>query len=77
MPLYFLFLMLAAFSLGLGILYISSPRFAVWMVTSDPRGQMWARLLGRERAIFAIRHVFSLFFLAVGIALLYFSYQNY
>jgi hypothetical protein len=77
MPTYFLLLMLAVFCLGLGIAYISSPRFAVWMVTKDRRGQMWARLLGQERAIFAIRNIFSLFFMVAGIVLLYFSYQNY
>jgi hypothetical protein len=77
MPLYFVLLMLAVFSLGLGIAYIASPRFVEWMVTKDRRGQMWARTLGKERAVFAIRNIFSLFFIVVGIVLLYFSYENY
>ena len=57
--------------------YITSPRFVEWMVTKDRSGQMWVRLLGRERAIFAIRHVFSVFFMVAGITALYFSYENY
>jgi hypothetical protein len=77
MPLYFLLLMIGVFCLGLGMVYIGNPRFAEWMVTSDRRGQMWARRLGRDRAIFAIRNVFSLFIIAIGILALYFSYQNY
>jgi len=77
MPTYFLLLMLGIFCLGLGIAYVASPRFVEWMVTKDRSGQMWVRMLGRERAIFAIRKIFSLFFIVVGIALLYFSYENY
>jgi hypothetical protein len=77
MPLYFLLLMIGVFCLGIGMAYITSPRFVEWMVTKDRSGQMWVRLLGRERAIFAIRHVFSVFFIVVGIIALYFSYENY
>jgi hypothetical protein len=47
------------------------------MVTKDRTGQKWARMLGQERAIFVIRNIFSLFFIVVGIVLLYFSYENY
>jgi hypothetical protein len=77
MPMYFLFLMIGVFCLAIGIAYISSPRFVEWMVTKDRSGQMWVRLLGRERAVFAIRRVFSVFFIVVGIVALYFSYANY
>jgi hypothetical protein len=77
MPLYFMLLMLPVFSLGLGIAYIANPRFVERMVTKDRTGQKWARMLGQERAIFVIRNIFSLFFIVVGIVLLYFSYENY
>jgi hypothetical protein len=77
MPLYIFELMLGAFCLGIGIAYIVSPRFVEWMLTKDRTGQMWVRRLGRERAIFAMRRVFSVVLIAFGICLLYFSYANY
>jgi hypothetical protein len=77
MPLFFVLLMVGILLLGLGIGYLASPRFVEWVVTKDRTGQMWVRILGRERAVFAMRNYFSLVLIAIGIIALYFSYENY
>jgi heme A synthase len=74
---FFFALMLGIFCLAAGIAYLVSPRFVEWTVTNDRRGQQWARLLGRERAIYAMRHIFSLILIAVGMVSLYVSYLSY
>ncbi len=60
-----------------GTAYLFSPRFVEWTVTNDRRGQQWARLLGRERAIYAMRHIFSLVLIVLGMISLYVSYLIY
>jgi hypothetical protein len=74
---FFLPLVLGFFCLAGGIAYLVSPRFVEWTVTNDRRGQQWARLLGRERAIYAMRHIFSLILIGAGMVSLYISYLNY
>jgi len=59
-------LMLGVLGLAVGIGYIVSPRFVEWTLNYDRRGRMWANLLGRARATFAIRYIFSLILIAAG-----------
>ena len=70
-------LVVGALCLAIGVAYFVSPRFVEWTVTNDRRGQQWARLLGRERAIYAMRRIFSLILIAVGIIALCASYLSY
>jgi hypothetical protein len=77
MPLSLLLLMIGVLLLGVGVGYIASPRFVQWVITRDRRGQMWVRILGRERAIFVVRNYFSLFLIAAGIIALYYSYEYF
>jgi hypothetical protein len=77
MPLYLPLLIIGVLLLGVGIGYLASPRFVERVIARDRRGQMWVGILGRERAIFAMRYLFSLFLIAVGIVALYYSWQNY
>jgi hypothetical protein len=59
-------LMLGVVCLVVGIGYIVSIRFVEWMLNSDRRGRMWVDLLGRKRATFAIRYIFSLILIVLG-----------
>jgi hypothetical protein len=77
MPFFFFLLIAGGLCLGVGIAYIASPRFVEWTITKDRRGQQWARLLGRERATYAMRHYFSLILIVIGSVSLYFSYVYY
>jgi|BogFormECP03_OM1_1039626.scaffolds.fasta_scaffold36732_1 hypothetical protein len=63
-------LMMGVLSLAVGIGYIASPRFVEWMLNNDRRGRMWIALLGRTRATFAIRYIFSLILIAIGAILI-------
>jgi hypothetical protein len=77
MPLFLPLLIIGVLLLGVGVAYLTSRRFVEWVITRDRRGQMWVRVLGRERAIFAMRSYFSLVLIAIGIVALYYSYENY
>ena len=77
MPFSFFLLVVGGLCLAVGIAYLTSPRFVEWTVTKDRRGQQWARLLGRERAAYAMRHYFSVLLIVIGSVSLYFSYVYY
>jgi hypothetical protein len=77
MPFYLYMLVMGVVCLASGIAYLASPRFVEWTVTNDRHGQQWARRLGRERAIFAMRYVFSSILIVAGIVSLCVSYLNY
>ena len=54
---------------GLGLLMTVHQGFAEWYVVRSGRGRLWARMLGEERAVKAMRRVFGPLALLVGIAL--------
>jgi hypothetical protein len=64
-------------ALRLASLYLANPGFVEWTITNDRRSQQWARLLGRERAIYAMRYVFSLVLIIAGMVSLYVAHLNY
>jgi hypothetical protein len=64
-------LMLGVIALAVGILYIASPRFVEWVLNNDRRGRMWIGLLGRTRATVAMRYIFSLILIVIGVFLIY------
>jgi hypothetical protein len=70
-------LILAIFCLTVGIAYLANSKFVEWTITNDRRGQQWARLLGRERASYAMRYIFSLVLIIAGMVSLYVAYLNY
>ena len=59
--------------LAIGIGYIASPRFVEWMLNKDRRGRMWANLLGREKARIAIRYIFSVVLMLIGLVVILIS----
>lgn len=58
---------------GLGMAAVLSPGIAEWYVRSSGKGRLWARMLGEERAIVAMRSVFGPLTLVLGLVFVYFS----
>jgi hypothetical protein len=51
----------------LGVAAIISPGFAEWYVKSSGKGRLWARILGEERAIAAMRLFFGPLTAVIGL----------
>ena len=60
-------LMLGVVCLVSAIGYMASPRFVDWVLTHDRRGRMWAALLGPKRAAVAMRSIFSVILIVLGL----------
>jgi hypothetical protein len=58
---------------GLGMAAVFIPGFAEWYVRSSGKGRLWARMLGEERAIVAMRSVFGPLTLVIGLVFVFFS----
>lgn len=58
---------------GLGMAALLIPGFAEWYVRSSGKGRVWARMLGEERAIVAMRSVFGPLTLVLGLVCVFVS----
>jgi len=58
---------------GLGMAAVLIPGFAEWYVRSSGKGRLWARMLGEERAVVAMRSVFGPLTLVLGLVCVFYS----
>jgi len=58
---------------GLGMAAVLIPGSAEWYVRSSGKGRLWARILGEERAVVAMRSVFGPLTLVLDLTCVYFS----